>query len=215
MSDPSFARLRLEYGDAPFGEGDVPDEPIELLRAWIAAAEAAGAAEPNAMALATCDREGQPHCRVVLLKGLDANGLVFFTNRQSDKGMQLAANPRAAATFWWAAPRTRQVRVVGSVIPATADEADRYFASRPRRAQLCSAASPQSRVVRDRAQLEAAVAALAAAVGDGPVPRPPHWGGYRLQPAAIEFWQGREGRLHDRVRCVRDVAGWRRERLAP
>jgi len=215
MDDPDFARLRRDYGDSPFDLTDVPEQPLDLLRAWLAAAEAAGVLEPNGMALATCDRDGQPHCRIVLLKGLDARGLSFFTNQASAKGEQLAANPRAAATFWWSAPRDRQVRVIGRVLLAAAADAERYFASRPRRAQLCSAASPQSRVVRDRVELEAAVARLAATVGDGPVPRPAHWGGYVLEPAAIEFWQGRDGRLHDRVRCVRDGASWRQERLAP
>lgn len=215
MASDSFSHLRLEYGDEPLREADVPADPFELVRTWLAAAVAAGVSEPNGMALATCDRDGQPHCRIVLMKGLDAGGLTFFTNFASDKGAQLAANPRAAATFWWPAPRNRQVRITGRVAAAAANVADEYFASRPRRAQLCSAASPQSRIVRDRGEVEAYVEALAKSVGDGPVPRPVHWGGYVLTPDAIEFWQGRDGRLHDRIRCVRDGAAWRRERLAP
>jgi pyridoxamine 5'-phosphate oxidase len=199
MANDSFSDLRIEYGDEPLRETDVPADPFDLLRSWLDAAAAARVAEPNGMALATCDREGQPHCRIVLL----------------NKGAQLAANARAAATFWWPAPRNRQVRITGRVESASAADADAYFASRPRRAQLCSAASPQSRVVASRDELERRVDALEAQVGNGPVPRPAHWGGFVLVPAAVEFWQGREGRLHDRIRCVRDGAGWRRERLAP
>jgi pyridoxamine 5'-phosphate oxidase len=215
MASDTFSHLRIDYGDAPLGEADVPAEPLELLRAWLAAAAAAGVPEANGMALATVDGEGQPHCRIVLLKELDGRGLTFFTNKQSAKGAQLAAEPRAAATFWWPAPRHRQVRVTGRVEAASEASADAYFASRPRRAQLCSAASPQSRRVRDREELEGLVAALAARTGELPVARPAHWGGYVLVPTTIEFWQGRDGRLHDRVRCVRVAGGWQRERLAP
>lgn len=215
MASDSFSHLRLEYGDEPLHEADVPADPLDLVRGWLAAAAAAGVAEPNGMALATCDRDGQPHCRIVLMKALDRRGVSFFTNLASDKGEQLAANPRAAATFWWPAPRNRQVRITGRVEPLPGELADEYFASRPRRAQLCSAASPQSRAVQDRGELERLVDALTAQIGDGAVPRPRHWGGYLLVPAAIEFWQGRDGRLHDRVRCVDEDGQWRRERLAP
>jgi pyridoxamine 5'-phosphate oxidase len=215
MSSDAFSRLRIEYGDQPLRADDVPADPLELVRAWLAAAVDAGVPEPNGMALATCDRAGQPHCRIVLLKALDARGLTFFTNLHSAKGEQLAASPRAAATFWWPAPRNRQIRVTGRVEPAPAALADEYFASRPRRAQLCSAASPQSRPVPDRAALEAMVDALASTVGEGPVPRPEHWGGLTLVPDTIEFWQGRDGRLHDRIRCERGDGAWRRQRLAP
>lgn len=215
MTHDPFARLRIEYGDAPLPFESAPGEPFELLARWIDEAAAAGVGEPNGMALATVDADGQPHCRVVLCKGLDARGIAFFTNRQSDKGAQLAGNPRAAATFWWPAPRNRQARLVGRIELVAESESDAYFFSRPHRAQLCSAASPQSRVVRDRAELEGMVDALAAQVGDGPVPRPAHWGGYRLVPEAVEFWQGRDGRLHDRLRYRRDGAAWTRDRLAP
>jgi pyridoxamine 5'-phosphate oxidase len=148
-------------------------------------------------------------------EGARAGGLSFFTNHDSDKGHELAANPRAAATFWWTDPRNRQVRVEGAVARASNAAADAYFAGRPRRAQLCSAASPQSREVAGRAELEALVAALAARLGDGPVPRPAHWGGYVLAPEVVEFWQGRDSRLHDRFRYTRAANGWRRVRLAP
>jgi pyridoxamine 5'-phosphate oxidase len=214
MNADSFSHLRIEYGDAPFDRADLPADPLDLLRTWLAAAEQAGVVEPNGMALATCDRDGQPHCRIVLMKVLDARGLTFFTNSTSDKGQQLAANPRAAATFWWPAPRTRQVRITGAVEPAPDSVADTWFAARPRRAQLCSVASPQSRPVADRAHLEALVDAFAATIGPGPVPRPAHWRGYVLVPRTVEFWQGRDGRLHDRFRYDRTPT-WHPSRLAP
>jgi pyridoxamine 5'-phosphate oxidase len=217
--EPTFAGPpRTDYGDAPLKRSDLLAEPLLLLQRWLAAAANAGVREPTAMALATCAADGQPRCRIVLCKAIDAGGLVFFTNAESDKGRELAAEPRAAATFWWPAPRERQVRIEGRVAPADDALADRYFASRPRQAQLASAASPQSRALRDRSELESLVAALAARIGDGPVPRPPHWRGYRLQPERVEFWQGRAARLHDRFRFLRDDAGragWRIERLAP
>jgi pyridoxamine 5'-phosphate oxidase len=212
--DP-FAGLRIEYGDAPLARADLPTDPFDLFRSWLLDARAAATSEPNGMALATCDREGRPHCRIVLLKGIEARGLTFFTNRDSDKGRQLAANPRAAATFWWSAPRNRQVRLEGTTELVDDAESDRYFADRPRRAQLCSAASPQSRIVKGRDELERRVAELADAAGDGPIARPAHWGGYRLVVETFEFWQGREGRLHDRFRYSLADAGWRIDRLAP
>jgi pyridoxamine 5'-phosphate oxidase len=215
MRDDLFSSMRVEYGDSPLARADMPPEPLTLFRAWLAAATAAGVDEPNGMALATCDADGQPHCRIVLLKALEPSGLTFFTNRDSDKGGQLARNPRAAATFWWSRPRNRQVRVTGSVGAVEPAISDAYFAARPRRAQLCSAASPQSRRITSRAELEQRVAALAAVVGDGPVARPPHWGGFVLQPTTVEFWQGRDGRLHDRFRYVRTASAWELERLAP
>jgi pyridoxamine 5'-phosphate oxidase len=215
MTTDGFSHLRVEYGDAPLERADLPTAPLVLLRRWLDAATAAGISEPNGMALATVDADGQPQCRIVLLKGLDERGLTFFTNRTSDKGCQLARRPRAAATFWWQLPRNRQVRCAGRIELASDEVSDAYFHSRPRRAQLCSAASPQSQVVADRDQLERIVAALAERVGDGPVPRPPHWGGYVLVPDTIEFWQGRDGRLHDRFRYRAADSGWQIERLGP
>jgi len=215
MVDEQFPAMRVEYGDEPLTRAEMPDDPIALFRAWLAAAEAAKVNEPNAMALATCGADGQPHCRIVLLKLLDERGFTFFTNKHSEKGEQLLANPRAAATFWWHLPRNRQVRVAGSIEPSPEAVSDRYFAARPRRAQLCSAASPQSRRVASRAELEQLVEALSQRVGTGPVPRPAHWGGYVLLPRTIEFWQGRDARLHDRFRYTRNEPGWSLERLAP
>jgi pyridoxamine 5'-phosphate oxidase len=215
MDAPRFDDLRRDYGDEPLEPRDLTREPMALLQRWLDAAAAAGAGEPNGMALATCGGDGQPHCRIVLCKGIDAHGIRFFTNRDSDKGTQLAANARAAATFWWQVPRNRQVRVAGSIRQATEAESDAYFASRPRDAQLASAASPQSRVVASRDALERLVAELAARVGDGAVPRPPQWGGYWLLAETVEFWQGRAARLHDRLRYRRNAGRWTTERLAP
>ncbi|MEO6595352.1 MAG: pyridoxamine 5'-phosphate oxidase [Planctomycetota bacterium] len=215
MGDQPFQGMRVEYGDAPLQRAAMPADPFVLFREWLDAARAAQVNEPNGMALATCDAGGQPQSRIVLLKLLDDSGLTFFTNKDSDKGQQLRGNARAAATFWWPLPRNRQVRVVGPIEPTAEAVSDRYFAERPRRAQLCSAASPQSRVVASRAELERLVDALARQVGDGPVPRPPHWGGYVLVPRTIEFWQGRDGRLHDRFRYARAGDGWQLDRLAP
>jgi pyridoxamine 5'-phosphate oxidase len=215
MSTEGFSHLRVEYGDVPLARTDLPADPFDLFRRWLQEAAAAGVNEPNGMALATVDDDGQPHCRILLLKTLDARGFTFFTNQQSAKGVQLDANPRAAATFWWPRPRNRQVRITGVTELVEPEVADAYFQSRPRRAQLCSAASPQSRVVADRDELERRVDALVRTVGDGPVPRPAHWGGYRLLPATIEFWQGRDGRLHDRFRFRREGSGWVTDRLAP
>lgn len=215
MRDDLFSSMRVEYGDEPLRRADLPAEPMALFRDWLAAATAANVGEPNGMALATCDADGQPHCRIVLLKVLDERGFTFFTNRDSDKGVQLRGNARAAATFWWQRPRNRQVRVTGAVEQADAAVDDAYFAARPRRAQICSAASPQSRVIASRAELEQRVEALAAAAGDRPIVRPPQWGGYVLVPQVVEFWQGRDGRLHDRCRYRRAGAAWQLERLAP
>lgn len=215
MSGDAFSELRIEYGDEALGRADLPVDPVDLFRRWLELARDAGVCEPNAMSLATCDGEGQPHCRVVLLKQLDANGFGFFTNKQSSKGAELRANARAAATFWWVAPRARQVRIEGVISELPEADSLAYFSSRPRDAQLCSAASPQSQVVRDRAELEGIVAAFARQVGDQAVPKPPHWGGYALQPSVMEFWQGRDARLHDRFRYQLGEAGWQLDRLAP
>ncbi len=215
MTSDGFAHLRIEYGDEPLRRDELPADPFELFRTWLAKAAAAGVSEPNGMTLATVDTDGQPHCRVVLLKELDGRGLTFFTNKHSDKGQQLAANARAAINFWWPAPRNRQVRLLGTVEHVEDAIADAYFRSRPRRAQICSAVSPQSRVVGGRDEIERLADELTARVGDGEVQRPAHWGGYRLLPTSIEFWQGRNGRLHDRFRYRVAAGSWRIEQLAP
>ncbi|WP_433384959.1 pyridoxamine 5'-phosphate oxidase [Actinoplanes sp. CA-142083] len=183
--------------------------------AWFADAAAFGLPEPNAMIVATAGADGRPSARTVLLKGYDERGFTFFTNYESRKGSELAANPYASLVFPWFAMQ-RQVIVTGAVERVSRAETEEYFASRPRGSQLGAWASPQSRVLPGRAAVEAGLAAAEERFGDGPVPAPPHWGGLRVVPETVEFWQGRSNRLHDRLRFRRTGNGsWNLERLAP
>ena len=212
--------LRDEYPGPGIDPADLMADPLAQLRSWLEDALAAGVAEPNAMTLATSDRSGRPSARMVLLKDLDDEGLMFFTNVGSRKGRELLAVPHAALTFWWPA-MARQVVARGTAAPVGEEEADTYFARRPRESQLSAWASPQSQVVASRAELERRREDAARRYAGQPVPRPAQWGGFRVRPVEMEFWQGRPGRLHDRVRYVRaggDLAWpaeWQRERLAP
>ena len=190
-------------------EDDVPPDPLEQFRRW-----RAEAGEPDTMALATATGDGVPSVRMVLLKGADEHGFVFFTGYRSRKGGELDANPRAALLFHWSA-LGRQVRVEGEVERVSDAESDHYFATRPRGAQLAATASRQGRVLANRAQLDEAVADLAREYDGRDVPRPEHWGGYRVRPRTYEFWQHRDDRLHDRLRYRRDGDAWLLERLAP
>ncbi len=212
--DPSLAAMRRDYASAGLSEADALADPIEQFQRWFDDARRAEVHEPNAMTLATVDAEGQPAARIVLLKGVDRRGLAFFTNRESRKADHISANPKAALVFWWG-PLERQVRFEGTIEDVAAAEADAYFQSRPKGSQLAAWASAQSRLIADRAELEAAERHHRERFGEGPVPRPPFWGGYRLVPARIEFWHGRQNRLHDRLRYTRGDEGWRIERLAP
>jgi pyridoxamine 5'-phosphate oxidase len=216
MDSRQFEHLRIQYGDRELRVEDLPRDPTELFAAWLAAATTAGVSEPNGMALATVDASGAPACRVVLLKGFDRAGLRFFTNHDSDKGKDLARDPRVALTFWWSLPTARQVRIVGDAERVPDAEADAYFATRPRISQIAAAVSPQSQVIADRRSLEESALALDAELGQSPVPRPAAWGGYLVRARSYEFWQGRDHRLHDRFRYERASDGvWQCQRLAP
>jgi pyridoxamine 5'-phosphate oxidase len=210
-----LAAMRRDYAARGLTEEDVLADPIAQFWRWFEDAEQAGIHEPNAMTLATVGADGQPSARVVLLKEIDRHGLAFFTNLASRKSRELDADARAALVFWWG-PLARQVRFEGAVERVADAEADAYFASRPRGSQIGAWASAQSSVIPDRQTLEEAARSHDRRFGDGEVPRPEFWGGFRLVPARVEFWQGRSDRLHDRLRYTRAAAGdWRIERLAP
>lgn len=207
--------VRKEYQRGSLSEADIDSDPMAVFDAWLTAAVAAGLREPNGMTLATVSAAGRPAARVVLLKGFDARGFVFFTNYESRKGRELAETPYAALTFWWG-ELERQVRIEGHVTQLEDAESDAYYASRPHGAQLGAWVSPQSRVIPDRALLEQRLAALEQEYAGRTPARPPSWGGYRVKPEVIEFWQGGLHRLHDRLRFTRQPAGdWKIERLAP
>jgi pyridoxamine 5'-phosphate oxidase len=203
-----------DYEGEHLDPAHVAAEPIEQFRAWFDAARDAGVYEPEAMTVSTVGADGRPSSRYVLLRGLDERGFHFYTNYHSAKARALAERPYAALTFGWL-PIHRSVRVEGPVARLAESESDAYFASRPRAAQIGAWASPQSTVVAGRAELERSASAAEQRFAGGDVPRPPHWGGYVVRPDRVEFWQGRAGRLHDRVRYERDGDGWRIERLAP
>ena len=205
---------RTDYDKGTLNISDLGNDPWATLESWVQQAVAAGIQDPTAFHLTTLDSDGFPHGRVVLLRDTRQGELVFYTNYRSEKGQDLLANPKAGATFFW--PHAdRQIRIRGTVAKVTESESDVYFNSRPEASRLGAWASNQSQVVTSRELLDAQFQQAKAKFSDGAVPRPPHWGGFALRPAVIEFWQGRPSRLHDRVKCVRTESGWDLVRLQP
>ena len=208
----SVADVRRQYRGEPFAEATAAADPFEQFARWFEQARAVEA-DPTAMTLATATADGRPSARMVLLKGFDVRGFVFYTNYDSRKAQEIDATHHAALLFYWAS-LDRQVRVDGAIARVSDAESDAYFASRPLESRWSAHASPQSRPIDSRESLEAAVARVRAEFGEV-VPRPAGWGGFRVTPDAFEFWQGRENRLHDRLAYTRDAGSWRRARLAP
>ncbi|MEY3982862.1 MAG: hypothetical protein RL160_419 [Bacteroidota bacterium] len=206
-------QLRLDYKKGELEPEHLPDDPLRAFEFWFEEARQVSV-EPNAMTLATADAQGRPSARMVLLKGLDAGGFIFFTNYLSRKGREIDENPFAALVFYWEALE-RQVRIEGRLSRLTPEQNDAYFLSRPHGSQLGAWASMQSQVIADRAEMEQKLRALEETYTEGSVPRPPHWGGFCLFPETIEFWQGRSNRLHDRLHYERIGSQWRIQRLAP
>jgi len=217
---PDLDRIRTDYDWGALDEADLPPSPFAALAAWVDEAVARNLPEPGAMVVSTATPDGVPSSRTVLLRGISGGGLVFFSNRRSRKGRELAANPRCAALLRWDVVH-RQISVTGTAETTSDEESDAYFAGRPRPSRIGAWASAQSGVLSGRAELEARVAEIEARFPGDDVPRPPHWGGYRIVPDAVELWQGRPSRLHDRLRYRRlargpeDVDRWVVERLAP
>jgi pyridoxamine 5'-phosphate oxidase len=211
----SVAELRKDYRNAQLNEDDIAEDPILQFGLWFEQALQAKLPEPNAMTLATADAKGKPSARMVLLKDFDANGFVFFTNYNSHKASDLDENPHAALVFYWH-ELERQVRIEGKVKRISTKESDTYFHSRPLESRLGAWASPQSKKIENRAVVEKSFEALLEKYKDSEPPRPPHWGGYVIKPERVEFWQGRPGRLHDRILFKKSKRGtWKTARLAP
>ncbi len=206
--------MRVEYRNLPLNRDQLDDDPLVQFTRWMTDAEKSGIEEANAFVVATADSAGSPSARTVLLKGAGPGGFDFYTNYESRKAAEIESNPVAAAVFLWV-PIRRQIRIEGTVSKVDQALSDAYFASRPPESRLASAASPQSRVVADREELEAALEEIRSRYPDGGVPRPANWGGYRIKPQTYEFWQGREARFHDRFLYTRDGDRWQIERLAP
>jgi pyridoxamine 5'-phosphate oxidase len=214
MTDIKISDLRKQYKKGGLVDLDLPENPIELFRKWFEEAVESEVVEPNAMALATVTWAETPNVRMVLLKGLDEHSISFFTNYESRKAKELNAHPVAACTIWWA-ELERQVRFSGKVEKLTAAESEDYFRSRPRESQIGAWASDQSKPIADRSELEASFKEIEEKFKGSEIPRPDHWGGYKIILETIEFWQGRPGRLHDRILYQQSSGKWNRQRLAP
>jgi len=211
----TLSEIRTDYQAATLNEGDVLSSPFQQFDKWFREALEAEVLEVNAMTLATATPDGKPSARVVLLKGLDERGFTFFTNYHSDKGQMLAANPYAALTFFWP-ELERQVRIEGEIEKVSHEESDEYFASRPKGSQVGAWVSEQSHIIKSREELDKRLEELTIQYENEPVVRPPHWGGYRLLPSSVEFWQGRPSRLHDRLKYTKGNEGfWKLDRLSP
>jgi pyridoxamine 5'-phosphate oxidase len=214
MPSTDIASLRAAYARASLQEEEIAADPIEQFGKWFQEAVEAGVPEPNACTLATVDADSRPAARIMLLKGFDRDGFTFYTNYESRKARELEQHPDAALVFWWIEVE-RQVRVEGGVARVSEAESETYFASRPRGSQLGAWASAQSQGVTSRVELERSLSEVTERFRDQPVPRPLHWGGYRVHPRCLEFWQGRPDRLHDRLLYTREKGGWRLSRLSP
>lgn len=210
----NIAALRHDYVAQGLRRADLDPDPIKQFAKWFGEAAAAEIRDVNAMSLATATSDGIPSVRIVLLKGVSERGFVFFTNYRSEKGRELEENPRAALNLFWV-QLERQIRISGPVEKTSREESEEYFHSRPLGSQLGAWASEQSEVIPNREVLEAKLTELTAQYASGVIPLPSHWGGYRVKPETIEFWQGRTNRLHDRFRYAREESGWKIERLAP
>jgi len=214
LTKESIQNLRQDYRAATLAEADIDQNPFTQFGKWFKEALEAQLPEPNVMTLATADHSGKPSARILLLKGFDENGFVFYTNYASQKGRELQENPQAAMVFFWA-ELERQVRIEGTIVKVSPEESTSYFHSRPAGSQIGALASPQSTVIPNREILENRVQELTDAYADKQVPRPENWGGYVLRPTHIEFWQGRSSRLHDRIAYSSINGEWKIDRLAP
>lgn len=211
---PSIADIRKSYQKKTLSEKDVAKDPVDQFKQWWEEAIAANADEVNAMTLATSDKDGRPSARTVLLKGIEDDGFVFFTNYESRKGREIEANPYVALLFFWK-ELERQVRIEGAIAKLSGEESDKYFVSRPVESRIGAWVSPQSTVISGREFLEERERQFEQKFENIEIPRPPHWGGYSVKPTMMEFWQGRPGRLHDRILYTKEGKAWRMQRLAP